>query len=129
MKRPDALLDSVSDTGQGVDPSDVELLRRIAKEGLARRRVPRIDGAERAPSGRARCRHCKEIIENDVWRIRLVFYEEGMFNPAGFIHLTCSGGYFETDDIVVRLAHFSPHLTGDDLMSIEKALKRVRPQS
>ncbi len=100
MKRPDPLLETVSDTGQGVDPNKVEHLRRIAKEGLAHRRVPRVDGAERAPSGRARCRHCREVIEKDAWRIRRVFYEEGMFNPAGFINLTCGGAYFETEGIV-----------------------------
>ena len=85
-------------------------LERCANESLAQRRLPRIDGAERAPSGQARCRQCKEPIEKGSWRIRLVFHEEGTFSPGGFVHLACRKPYFETDDIARRLLHFSPGL-------------------
>lgn len=122
MKRPDALLETLDLTDHSVDASEVERLRTFAREGLAHRRVPRIDGVERSPSGRAACRHCREPIPKDDWRIRLVFYEEGMFNPAGFIHVTCAGEYFETTEIVDRLAHFTPDLPGDDLAEIQKLL-------
>jgi hypothetical protein len=36
-----------------------------------------------------------------------VFYEEGQFNPSGFIHFGCRKEYFETEDILEQLLHFS----------------------
>jgi hypothetical protein len=122
MKRPDPFLDTTEGDNHGIDSDELEQLRATASFGLAHRRVPRIDSAGRAPTGRARCRHCREMIEKDAWRIGLVFYEEGMFNPAGYIHLTCSGEYFETVEIVDRIAHFAPHLAEADLDAIGKEL-------
>ncbi|HTR76600.1 MAG TPA: hypothetical protein VMH39_00755, partial [Gemmatimonadaceae bacterium] len=61
---------------------DREALEAAANFGLTHRRVPRIDGVERSPSGQARCRHCKEMIEKGAWRVRLVFHEEGNFSPG-----------------------------------------------
>ena len=120
MKRPDPSLETID--SDHVSSNEAEELRGIARKGLAHRRVPRIDGAGRAPTARARCRHCREMIDKYTVRVKLVFYEEGMFNPAGFIHLTCSADYFETVDIVDRLMHFSSDLTNDDRESIEKVL-------
>lgn len=122
MKRPDPVLEVLSEGNHGVDSSKAERLREIARSGLAQRRVPRVDGAERAPSGRATCRHCRQPIEKEAWRIKLVFYEEGMFNPAGFIHVGCSEGYFETTAILDRIAHFSPELSAADLDEIGELL-------
>ena len=76
-------------------------------------RLPRIDGAERSPTGQAKCRHCHEAIEKGAWRIRLVFHEEGTFSPGGFIHMGCRRAYFETGDMVEHVLHFS-HALGDD---------------
>ncbi len=75
--------------------------------GVKHRRVPRIHGAQRAPSGRARCRSCRELIEKDSWRIPLVFFEEGMFNASGYVHAGCASDYFETTSIIDRLQHFA----------------------
>ncbi|MGD8414617.1 MAG: hypothetical protein PVF33_10310 [Candidatus Latescibacterota bacterium] len=122
MKRPDALLDTLADTDHPVEATEADHLREIARVGLTHRRIPRIDGVERSPSGRAACRQCREPIPKDDWRIKLVFYEEGMFNPAGFIHLTCATDYFETADIVDRLTHFTSDLSSDDLAELEKLL-------
>jgi hypothetical protein len=38
--------------------------------------VPRLHGAERAASGRASCRSCRELIGKGEWRLPLVFFEE-----------------------------------------------------
>jgi len=118
MKRPEPFLeaDAVSDL------KDAETLKRFAEQGVEHRRLPRIDGAERSPSGRASCRHCREPIEKDAWRIRLVFWEEGMFNPAGYIHLTCANEYLGTEQIVDRLRNFSPELTEEDVQEISATL-------
>jgi hypothetical protein len=80
---------------------------RIARKTIAHHRLARIDGAERAPSGQASCRACRQPIAHGSWRIRLVFYEEGRFAPAGFIHLDCRQAYFGTDDVLEHVLQFS----------------------
>ena len=87
-------------------------------------RLARIDGAERAPSGQARCRQCREPIEKGAWRIRLVFHEEGTFSPGGFIHLGCREAYFEATDILEHLLHFSAALSVEDRAALAAELAR-----
>ena len=78
-----------------------------------------LDGVQQAPTGRARCRSCRELIAKGQWRIRLVFYEEGRFEPSGFIHVRCANPYFETIDIIDRMRHFTPELGDGDITAIE----------
>jgi len=101
-------------------------LMKAAQFGIDHRRVPRIHGAERAPTGRARCRSCKELIAKDEWRIALVFFEEFRFEPGGFVHAGCAQPYFETTDIVDRIRHFSPDLKDTDISTLEQALRTAR---
>jgi hypothetical protein len=101
--------------------SEAEALERAARGSSAQRRLPRIDGAERAPTGQAKCRHCHEPIPRGEWRIRLVFYEEGRFSPGGFLHLACRSAYFETADILDSLLHFSPDLNDEERRELARA--------
>jgi len=119
-KRPEAFREALAETGEAVDGHDE--LGEVAARGLEHRRLPRVDGAERAPTGRARCRSCHEPIAGDTWRIRLVFFEEGMFSPSGFIHVGCAGEYLGTTDLLDRVRHFSPGLTADDRAALATAL-------
>jgi hypothetical protein len=120
FKRPEPFLETVEARPEPLQ--DSERLIAAAKQGIAHRRLPRVNGAERAPSGRAQCRSCHTTIEKGAWRIALVFYEEGRFAPAGYIHMPCAQAYFETLDIVPRLRRFSPALTDEDVSAIEAAL-------
>jgi hypothetical protein len=52
-----------------------------------------------------------------------VYYEEGRFQPSGFIHLGCAASYFETADVIDRLRHFSPDLTESDIEEIRSQLQ------
>jgi hypothetical protein len=97
-------------------------LEDAAEFGIAHRRLPRVTGADRAPTGRARCRHCKELIAKDTWRIALVFFEEYRFQPSGFIHAACAREYLDTTDLVERVHHFSPKLGPADLDDFAAAL-------
>jgi hypothetical protein len=112
-----------------LEQAEIDRLRAVAQTGAAHRRLPRVDGAGRAPTGRARCRACRAKIDKDAWRIGLVYYEEGFFNPAGFIHAGCARDYLTDggDDaagplrreaVIAAVAHFSPELTADDLAAI-----------
>ena len=118
-KRPEQLLEALAETQENMP--DRETLEHAARGRLTHRRLPRIDGAERAPTGQARCRHCHEPIARGSWRIRLVFYEEGRFSPGGFIHLDCRKAYFETDDILAPVLHFSSALNESEREELKLA--------
>lgn len=97
-------------------------LKPAAQFGVEHRRLPRLQLVSRAPTGRARCRHCRELIEKDAWRIGLSFFEEHRFNPSGFIHAQCAPAYFETREIMDRLIHFNALLTPEELDEVSKLL-------
>jgi Poly(ADP-ribose) polymerase and DNA-Ligase Zn-finger region len=122
-KRPQAVLEGLAQTAQPVP--DREALERAAQRAAAHRRLTRIDGAERSPSGQATCRCCRELIARATWRIRIVFYEEGRFSPGGYIHLHCRKAYFETDDVLEQVLHFSPALTEADRQELAGAMVTV----
>ena len=118
-KRPEAVLETLAQAPGSVP--EAEALERAARGSSAQRRLPRISGAERAPTGQAKCRSCHEPIARGTWRIRLVFYEEGRFMPSGFVHLTCRVPYFETADILAPVLHFSPDLSEEDRADLVRA--------
>jgi hypothetical protein len=111
-KRPEALLEALP--GAPPELADRERLEQAARTTAAHHRLPRIDGAERAASGQAKCRQCREPIAKGTWRIRLVFYEDGRFGPGGFLHLDCGDTYFEGHPTADALLHFSRDLAEAD---------------
>lgn len=120
FKRPEPFLATLASWAEPVENRDG--LAAAAKLGIEHRRLPRLHGAERSPSGQAECRSCRARINKGTWRISLVFYEEGRFSPSGFIHPACAQSYFESADILPRLKHFSPRLSEEDLREIETEL-------
>jgi poly [ADP-ribose] polymerase len=115
-KRPEPFLETLKARGEPLE--DRERLEAEAARGVAHARLPRIDGAQRAPSGRAQCRSCREPIAKGEWRIALVYYEDERFQPSGSIHVRCAPSYFETADVLGRLKRFSPGLGEEDLKEI-----------
>jgi hypothetical protein len=118
-KRPAPFLEIAAASGEAA----ANALIPAAEFGVAHRRVPRVNGAERAPTGRARCRSCRELIAQDAWRISLTFFEEYRFAASGFVHAACAAHYFETIDVVDRVAHFSPELDAVALDGLRGALR------
>lgn len=117
-RRPEPFLERL----RGDKPSDlstdefsaVKALESAAEFGIAHRRVPRIDKVERAPTARARCRNCREMIPKGAWRIGLVFFEGYRFQPSGYIHASCAEQYFGTTDLEERIAWFTDVADGSD---------------
>ena len=118
-KRPEPFLEALAAGDVPLD--DTERLQRLAQEGITHRRLPRIDGAERAPSGRARCRSCREMIGKGEWRFPLVYFSEGRFEASGFVHAKCSREYFGTTDVIERVQHFA-RLSPDELSEVSAVL-------
>jgi hypothetical protein len=119
-KRPEPLLEVLAEPAVAVP--DRAALEAIARASLAHRRLPRIDGAERASSGQASCRQCRQPIARGSWRIRLAFYQDGRFAPGGFVHLACREAYFETRDLLAPVLHFSAGLSDGERAALAAAL-------
>jgi len=119
LKRPESYLEAAAEGAP--DLPDAERLEAVARHGTAHRRLPRIDGVERSPSGRAKCRHCRETIPKDAWRIRLVYFQDGRFEPSGAIHAGCCGAYFETLDVLERIRRFTA-LTEEEAGEVRVAI-------
>ena len=121
-KRPEPFLEAANETKEEI--ADRGHLEAEARYGLEHRRLPRLNGVERAPTGRSTCRSCRETIPKGTWRISLVFYEEleGRFSPAGSIHATCAKEYFGSPAVIPRLRHFTPMLEDRDLEEIQLEL-------
>lgn len=100
LRRPERLGPAL-ETASDVENRDE--LQALVAEGLEHPRLTRLAGSERAASGRAHCRHCRELIEKGALRIALEIWEEGRFSPMGFLHVRCAKAYFETDRIEPRL--------------------------
>lgn len=121
-KRPEPFLQALA-AAPAVE--EAERLQADAQEGVDHPRLTRINGAERDPSGRAQCRQCKTNIAKGAWRITLVFWEEGRFNAAGFVHPGCAAAYFETaEGVMARVRRFAPGLSEADLDEIKAQLQR-----
>jgi hypothetical protein len=126
FKRAEPLLETLPHAPEGLEGR--EDLEYAARRSLAHRRLPRVDGTERARSGQAKCRSCRRAIERGTWRVRLVFYEEGRFSAGGYIHLACHPVYFEGHDALEPMLHFSPDLDENERNDLRRAY-RAAPAS
>jgi|SRR5450432_1138390 len=100
--RPESVLPVLVETSSETLAERAQL-EALAQAGIAQPRLGRILKAERASSGRAKCRHCRELIAQGAWRLSLQMFEEGRFNPIGTIHATCGVGYFGVEPPLTRL--------------------------
>jgi hypothetical protein len=115
-KRPEPFAEALDTCEHEID--ERETVEALARAGVDQPRLARVARAERSASGRARCRHCRETIAKDAWRIALDLWEEGRFNPIGFIHADCSAGYFEGADPMPRIRALDRTLTAAQLAEV-----------
>ncbi len=120
LKRPESLNDTLQESATDIE--DRQSLIKSIEFGLEHRQVERINGVEKATAGRARCRSCREVISKGQWRIPLVFFEEGMFNASGFVHVACAARFFETTSILPYLEQFTEELLPEDLEEVKLTL-------
>ena len=125
LMRPEKLL-PVLEASTEPQPEQAWLLE-TARAGTEHHRLPRLVRAERASSGRAHCRSCRELIAKGDWRFVLQMFEEGRPTPIGTIHVSCAQAYFGTADVLARAQRLTPALSDTDLGDLQKALSEQRP--
>jgi hypothetical protein len=102
---------------------DRATLEALAEAGVANPRLCRILRAERASSGRAKCRHCREPIAQGAWRLSLQIFEEGRFTPIGTIHASCGVGYFGAEPPLERMKLPGAALTEAELAEVVQQMR------
>jgi len=112
---------------QAVDVPDRDELERAAEQGIAHPQLTKLARALRSPSGRARCRQCRNVIDKDAWRLDLQEFEEGRFGAGGSVHVACATSYFGTADILSRIVRLTPELGDGDRTEIEQLLVAPAP--
>ncbi len=122
-RRPESMQQTLTTQPEGLSDAQLSNLSAACELALISERMTRLGAAQRASSGRAKCRHCQEPISKDTWRLPLIFFEEGVFNASGFIHAHCAYAYTEHDGVAPIVEHFSATLAPDDLQELLDALK------
>jgi hypothetical protein len=125
LMRPEKLLEALPRSEAPIE--EKAWLEGAARFGVEHPRLPRLSRAERAASGRAHCRLCRELIEKGNFRLGLQMFEEGRFAPIGTIHLGCAEAYFGTAEILERIVRLTPGLGASDVAELEAGLSIQRP--
>jgi len=92
-KLPEVMLEALGEADRPVPGA--EQYRRLADLASAHRRLPRLGRIEVAPTGRARCRHCRQVIDKGSRRMALEVVDNGMLDSWGYLHLGCVQAYVE----------------------------------
>jgi hypothetical protein len=125
LMRPEKLLPVLDQTS--IELPEREWLGQAARFGTVHPRLTRLTRAERASSGRAHCRSCRELIGKGEWRLALQLFEEGRPSPIGTIHVGCAEAYFGTADVLPRARRLTPELSEADALDLQQALSVQRP--
>lgn len=113
-RRPDVLLQGLATSelpSDSLSEQELTTLQTIAEFCSLHPRAARFTKVGLAPSGRARCRGCKELIEKDSLRLDLSIFQDGRFDPMGYLHVACLSSYAEAKVPWLRLEHLCEGLS------------------
>ena len=95
-RRPETFLSALRAIGSQPDALETvesEGLQGLAEFGAQHPKAARLASLGIAPSGRARCRCCRELIEKGAVRVELSIFQDGRFDPMGYLHVACTEVY------------------------------------
>ncbi len=118
VRRPEVLLAALPEHEL---PAAVAPWLDAARFGKDHRRAARFAAVGVAPSGRARCRHCRELIEKGDVRIELSIFKDGRFDPMGYLHTKCLTSYVGAQVPFERLAPLCEALTPEQRQTLADA--------
>lgn len=112
------------------DLAELQKLKEKAAEEKAKRKLAPY--VELAPSGRAKCKHCDELIEKGETRVALlrevVFGQQARAAPVN-VHVRCVQAEMMAEDCVTEAEGFEAAVransTGIDAAEIDKALEEI----
>ena len=119
-KRPRKLLAVLAKDKQDLpDRKALEAKARDADKSVA---LERIVGAERAPTGRARCQHCNKTIDKDTWRVIIKRDEQGYENSTASLHAGCASAWAKADGVAAHVLAQSKKLSAPDRKELQALL-------
>ncbi len=126
LRRPEAFLEAeaamTDEVGQLVLTAEREALRALAEPGKTYYRLCRFVKVHEAPSGRARCQGCRELIEKGQLRFVLERIEDGMVSGSGFVHVACAHAYAGAVDGILERVRSLSELAEDQWGEVETSL-------
>ena len=132
-RRPEAFLDAwaarpeigrAEEESPEVVPSEEEASQMVAaaKKAKAYPRLSRFVKAHVAPSGRARCQGCRQLVEKGALRFVLERIEDGMVSGGGFVHIGCAREYAGSVDGIEERVRPLSELTENEWEQVLKTL-------
>jgi hypothetical protein len=118
-KRPDKLARALE--AYPAEVPDRGALRTAAASGVDNPRLVEIRRAERAPSGRARCQECREIIAKGELRVAVEREDEMPVAQVSYVHAACAAKRFGTRGLIDKLRRTSPELEPQDFEAFAAA--------
>jgi hypothetical protein len=128
LRRPEAFLEAILQAPEEV-ASEIAVEDRarwapLAEAGKTYYRLSRFVKAQAAPSGRARCQGCRELIEKGALRFVLERIEDGMVSGAGFVHVGCAHAYAGSVTGVLQRVEAQSELSGEEWTEIKASLEQ-----
>jgi Poly(ADP-ribose) polymerase and DNA-Ligase Zn-finger region len=121
-KRPEKLAAALRE--HAGEPLELGELERAIADGVENPKLSAVVRAEHAPTGRARCQHCREKIDKDVLRVAYERDEEPMgMASVSYVHATCAAAHFGRSGLVAKLERTSPGLDDADRDELRRAIE------
>lgn len=125
LRRPEPFLEAIEsvpgELGAELEGERAQLVS-IAESGRDFYRLSRFVKAQEAPSGRARCQGCRELIEKGALRFVLERIEDGMVSGAGFVHIGCAHAYAGAVDGIMERVRSTSELDDAQWSEVKAAL-------
>ena len=119
-KRPAKLTPALAKY-KGSVPDRAALIAKMKTTGKTTK-LEKIRYAERSPTARAKCQHCRKVIARSALRLAITIDTDPTMPGLGFIHATC-GRAFAGDGVGRWVATRTKKLTPNDVKELNKLLK------
>jgi hypothetical protein len=111
----------------GLAPADLDALRGVIEEGVRNPQLRRVARAEPAPTGRARCRECRALIERGTWRVVIDVEDEAASMASTYsLHAACAARHVGAEGLRQKLQRTS-RLPADAAADLDEALAAPPP--
>jgi len=95
-------------------------LDSVIRSGIDNPKLTTVRRGERASSGRARCQHCRELIEKGALRVAVEREEESAMAALSYVHAKCAPEYLGSSGLFEKLRRTSPDLSQQDLSELSE---------
>jgi hypothetical protein len=122
LKRPEQLRPVLAKYKKPIP--DRESIEASFAGAVTANRTSKLLSVDRAPTGRAKCQHCKRVIEKATLRAALLLDADPTMPGTGFLHLACAPTFADAD-VTAHLKAKSKKLAKADQKALVAVLGAV----